>query len=84
VKTFAFVRSTIAYQLELFAVSFYQLPMLRKLESSMQDIELDDDSLSEAARRKAALDQEIELLLNKQEVLQDCINNIRKFVASSG
>lgn len=84
VKTFAFVRSTIADQLELFAVSFYQLPMLRKLESSMQDIELDEESIVEAQRRKAALDTEVELLLSKREVLNDCISNIRKFVASSG
>ena len=84
VKTFAFVRSTIADQLELFAVSFYQLPMLRKLESSMQDIELDEDSLAEATARTSCLKQEMDVLAKKQKVLAECLDSIRLFVASNG
>jgi hypothetical protein len=41
---FAFVRCFIADELELFAVSFFQLPMLRRLEADMQGIELDEVS----------------------------------------
>ncbi|CAD7949599.1 unnamed protein product [Amoebophrya sp. A25] len=79
VTTFAFVRSFIADELELFAVSFYQLPMLRRLEADMHEIVLDEDSRAEAETRKAALEGEIRAIDAKIGVVQHCIKNIKTF-----
>jgi hypothetical protein len=83
VRTFSFIRSYIADQLELFSVSFFQLPMLRRLESSMQEIQLSPEVEEQCTRRAEIVRSEIQLRQNKLQILSACISDIRKFVASS-
>tara|TARA_B100001093_G_C26035626_1_gene679923 strand:+ start:154 stop:441 length:288 start_codon:yes stop_codon:yes gene_type:complete len=45
-KTFAFIRSQICDQIELFADSFFKLPMMRRLEEDMSRIQLGDSDLT--------------------------------------
>lgn len=75
------MRSFIADEIELFAASFFQLPMLRKLEADMQTIALDPDSQAEAENRKNALDKKIDDLKNTIEVVDDCVKCIKTFRA---
>lgn len=41
-KTYSFIRSQVCDQVELFAESFFKLPMLRRLEEDMNRIALSD------------------------------------------
>ncbi|CAD7946649.1 unnamed protein product [Amoebophrya sp. A120] len=79
VTTFAFVRSFMADELELFAVSFYQLPMLRRLEADMHEIVLDEESRTQAALRKDELEREMKNLDNTLVTLRECILKIKTF-----
>ena len=81
VMTFAFVRNFIADELELFAISFYQLPMLRRLESDMHAIELDDSAHQEAADRRESLEQRKKDQEEVLRVVQDCVKDIKIFRA---
>merc|ERR1712070_506374 len=72
VRTFAFVRSFIADELELFSCAFYQLPMLRRLEQYMQDICLDEEMVAEVDRRKRALEKEIAETERRIKVVAEC------------
>merc|ERR1719456_1359868 len=42
-RTYAAIRAQISDQIELFAESFFKLPMMRRLADDMQEIELDED-----------------------------------------
>merc|ERR1719333_1953584 len=42
-KTYSFIRSQVCDQVELFAESFFKLPMLRRLEQDMAEIELSEE-----------------------------------------
>merc|ERR1719223_985782 len=41
-KTYSFIRSQVCDQVELFAESFFKLPMMRRLEEDMSMIELSE------------------------------------------
>merc|ERR1711866_24993 len=41
-KTYSFIRSQVCDQVELFAESFFKLPLMRRLEEDMIKIELSD------------------------------------------
>lgn len=74
-KTYSFIRSQVCDQVELFAESFFKLPMMRRLEEDMSMIELSEqdkdnyearrDRLSvEAGQQKVAL-QEITACIDR-------------------
>jgi len=81
VMTFAFVRNYVADELELFSISFFQLPMFRKLESDMHCIELDKSAQQEAAERRANLETRIAEQEKVQSVVQACVRDIKTFRA---
>merc|ERR1719440_354229 len=57
-KTYAFIRSQICDQVELFAESFFKLPMMRRLEEDMSKIELSEKDKSNYDERRQALHKE--------------------------
>jgi len=51
-KTYSFIRSQVCDQVELFAESFFKLPMMRRLEEDMSQIELsEEDKINYQMRR---------------------------------
>mmetsp|Transcript_83113 Transcript_83113/g.173982 ORF Transcript_83113/g.173982 Transcript_83113/m.173982 type:complete len:730 (-) Transcript_83113:85-2274(-) len=78
-KTYGFIRSQVCDQVELFSESFFKLPMMRRLEQDMAQIELtDDDTLNYQARR----DRLTEDIKGAQESLVEidgCISRIQSF-----
>mmetsp|Transcript_80291 Transcript_80291/g.225699 ORF Transcript_80291/g.225699 Transcript_80291/m.225699 type:complete len:229 (-) Transcript_80291:195-881(-) len=78
-KTYSFIRSQVCDQVELFAESFFKLPMMRRLEEDMAQIELtDDDTLNYQARRDRLADDIRQAQDNLVEV-DGCINRLQSF-----
>lgn len=78
-KTFSFVRSMIADQMELFCISFYQLPMFRRLEEDMMDIseaEINFDTqrghIEEMTKEHARVAEGLENIRWCQESITQC------------
>merc|ERR1712039_872301 len=58
-KTYSFIRSQVCDQVELFAESFFKLPMLRRLEEDMAMIELSADDKQKYEDRRNTLGVEM-------------------------
>merc|ERR1719486_593730 len=56
-RTYSFIRSQVCDQVELFAESFFKLPMLRRLEEDMSKIVLDEEEQLKYEARRASLEQ---------------------------
>mmetsp|Transcript_22189 Transcript_22189/g.69879 ORF Transcript_22189/g.69879 Transcript_22189/m.69879 type:complete len:724 (+) Transcript_22189:81-2252(+) len=79
-QTYSFIRSQVCDQVELFAESFFKLPMMRRLEEDMALIELSDaDSASTEARRER-LSGEIERGQSASQEINECISRLQGFV----
>jgi GTP-binding protein EngB required for normal cell division len=82
-KTFSFIRAQIADQIELFAESFFKLPMMRRLEEDMSLIEVSENDKREYEGRKEALVKEekrLEIMIND---LDDCVRKLSVFLVKS-
>mmetsp|Transcript_10875 Transcript_10875/g.19474 ORF Transcript_10875/g.19474 Transcript_10875/m.19474 type:complete len:242 (+) Transcript_10875:3-728(+) len=78
-KIYSLIRSQVCDQVELFAESFFKLPMLRRLQADMKDIDLSDaDKENYAARRSRIKDEETETDENFKEITT-CLNLLREF-----
>lgn len=78
-KVYSHIRSQICDQVELFAESFFKLPMMRRLEEDMSLIELTDaDSASHQARRDR-LSGEIDRGQGSLKEIQECIARLQAF-----
>jgi len=78
-KVFALIRSLTADQMELFAVAFFQLPMMNRLEEDMAGLTLSDEHMRRYQERR---DQNIRKRQQHQESLKEmdwCIKEIEKF-----
>lgn len=81
-KTYSFIRSQVCDQVELFAESFFKLPMLRRLEEDMSKIELSEvDRQTYAVRREMMLSQLRDAEAELQEV-SFCIDKLQAFSVS--
>merc|ERR1711988_412299 len=54
-KTYSFIRSQVCDQVELFAESFFKLPMLRRLEEDMSMMDLSEEDKANYAARRSRL-----------------------------
>merc|ERR1712066_627989 len=58
-KFYGLIRGKVCDQVELFAESFFKLPMLRRLEEDMSNITLSDDDKANYESRRSRLSGEI-------------------------
>lgn len=78
-KTYSFIRSQVCDQVELFAESFFKLPMMRRLEEDMAQIELTDDDTINYQARRDRLANDIERAQDSLVEIDGCINRIQGF-----
>lgn len=78
-KTFAFIRAQIADQIELFAESFFKLPMMRRLEEDMSLIELNPVDYEVYKVRRDALDQDYSEVKGNAASVDECITRLSTF-----
>merc|ERR1719469_1396203 len=78
-KTYSFIRSQVCDQVELFAESFFKLPMLRRLENDMSQLELTAEDNNIYLARRARLGKEIQASATNQQEITDCISRIQNF-----
>jgi hypothetical protein len=78
-KTFAFIRAQIADQIELFAESFFKLPMMRRLEEDMSLIELNPVDNEVYKVRRDALEQDYSDVKGNAASVDECITRLSTF-----
>merc|ERR1719326_434146 len=78
-KTFSFIRAQLSDQVELFAESFFKLPMMRRLEEDMSQIELSEVDRETYQTRREFLEGDPERLTESINSLTECIAKIQGF-----
>merc|ERR1719190_141592 len=76
-KTYSFIRSQVCDQVELFSESFFKLPMMRRLEEDMAQIELTDEGTMNHQARRDRLEQEIERAKGSLVEIESCVSRIQ-------
>merc|ERR1712226_869870 len=71
-KTYSFIRSQVCDQVELFAESFFKLPMLRRLEEDMAMIELSESDKKNYEARRNGLQAEADEQQTALVEINDC------------
>merc|ERR1711981_1000234 len=72
-KTYSFIRSQVCDQVELFAESFFKLPMLRRLEEDMAAIELSEVDRKNYHDRRERLGAQIQKAQDSVVEVSECI-----------
>merc|ERR1711904_566451 len=75
-KTYSFIRSQVCDQVELFAESFFKLPMLRRLEEDMAAIELSEEDAANYQCRRERLGEQMEAAQGGLKEVNWCINRL--------
>jgi GTP-binding protein EngB required for normal cell division len=78
-KTYSFIRSQVCDQVELFAESFFKLPMMRRLEEDMAAIDLTAEDKANYEARRARLVPEIQLAQESLVEINWCIDRLQGF-----
>eukprot|EP00927_Polykrikos_kofoidii_P084560 TRINITY_DN8942_c0_g2_i1.p1 TRINITY_DN8942_c0_g2~~TRINITY_DN8942_c0_g2_i1.p1 ORF type:complete len:733 (-),score=131.75 TRINITY_DN8942_c0_g2_i1:338-2536(-) len=78
-KTYSFIRSQVCDQVELFAESFFKLPMLRRLEEDMTLIELSDNDKAKYEKRREFLNSQMTSAENTLTEVVECIERLQAF-----
>merc|ERR1712029_769864 len=78
-KTYSFIRSQVCDQVELFAESFFKLPMLRRLEHEMAMIELSEVDKKNYEDRRNSLGAEVQKADTAITEISDCIQKLQNF-----
>ena len=82
-KTFGFIRAQIADQIELFAESFFKLPMMRRLEEDMSVIDVSEGDKLTYKNRREKLEIECTTIEGNLGNLDDCIHKLQTFAVKS-
>jgi hypothetical protein len=83
-RAYGFIRSKVCDQVELFAESFFKLPMLRRLEEDMSGIDLSEqDKLNCTARRDRLEGERSKNQVYLTEV-NKCVDRLQGFILASG
>jgi len=78
-KTYSFIRSQVCDQVELFAESFFKLPMLRRLEEDMAMLELSEQDNANYAARRSRLQGEATVAGAHLKEINACITRLADF-----
>eukprot|EP00929_Paragymnodinium_shiwhaense_P000383 TRINITY_DN100632_c0_g1_i1.p1 TRINITY_DN100632_c0_g1~~TRINITY_DN100632_c0_g1_i1.p1 ORF type:complete len:755 (-),score=230.45 TRINITY_DN100632_c0_g1_i1:35-2299(-) len=78
-KTYGFIRSQVCDQVELFAESFFKLPMLRRLEEDMANMDLDDQDKKKYKDRREKLTDLVGKADENLSDVDDCIAKLQAF-----
>lgn len=78
-KTYSFIRSQVCDQVELFAESFFKLPMLRRLEEDMSKISLSDTDKSNYQARRLRLESDVGKVRENHKEVSWCIERLQGF-----
>merc|ERR1711972_1301136 len=78
-KTYSFIRSQVCNQVELFAESFFKLPMLRRLEEDMAQIELSEQDRAHYKTRRDSLGGQMEASKATSTDIDWCIDKLASF-----
>jgi len=79
-RTYGFIRSQVCDQVELFAESFFKLPMMRRLEEDMALIELSEQDLANYKVRRERLEGEMRRAEEHRVEIDACISRIQGFL----
>ena len=79
IRTFSFIRSLAADQMELYSDSLFLMPMLRRLEEDMNAIQLNPEHEQEAQRRRGFLDGQMEETNRRLKEVEYCLNAVKNF-----
>jgi len=80
-QTYSFIRSQVCDQVELFAESFFKLPMMRRLEEDMSLIELSDVDSASNLDRRDRLSGDVDRAEGNLREIIDCMNRLQGFAA---
>lgn len=76
---FSAVRSQLADSLELYAESFFKMPVIRRIEDQMADIELKDTDKDAYKSRRGNLKVELQNLEDGSKVVKECLDKLQSF-----
>jgi len=80
-KTYSFIRSQVCDQVELFAESFFKLPMMRRLEEEMANMELSETDKANYQARRDRLTSEIQVARDGLKEVSECVEELQNFKA---
>jgi len=78
-KTYSFIRSQVCDQVELFAESFFKLPMMRRLEEEMDNMELSEVDKTNYQARRDRLQSEISAAKDALKEVSECVDQLQGF-----
>jgi len=78
-KTYSFIRSQVCDQVELFAESFFKLPMLRRLEEDMNKIGLSEQDRTNYQARRSRLEGDVIKVRENLKEVEECIARLQGF-----
>jgi len=78
-KTYGFIRSQVCDQVELFAESFFKLPMLRRLEQDMAITELSDADTKNYHEQRERLATKMNSASSSLNEISECIARLQGF-----
>jgi len=81
-KVYSHIRSQICDQVELFAESFFKMPLMRRLEEDMMKIELSPVDLKGYRDRRAQLEKDREANTYGLKEVKECLQRLNTFVMS--
>jgi len=79
ITVFRAIRNLICDQLELFADSFFQLPMSRHLEGEMMDVELSESDLARFSSLRDGKKEELDRVTEMVDNVSWCVGAVEKF-----
>jgi len=83
-QTFAVIRSVVADHMQLYSESFFLLPMLRRLEGVMAEMELQEEDKEKYRARKDVLEKEKALSEGMLADLTYCVEAVQRFKVTYG
>jgi hypothetical protein len=82
IRVYSHIRSQVCDQVELFAESFFKLPLMRRLEEDMMKLELSEVDKEGYAIRREKLQKDAAANVYGLKEVKDCLNVLQTFALS--